>query len=515
MFRKLHFSYWLVIIAMNCSAQGKVTLASLLHELTDPASVATLPAHKFVLKQVSSYDRHSISPDQPGWFANDDHTHFYGVDEIDGRKEYIMMDEDGPGVIVRFWETTFKRKGTLRIYFDHEKMPRIIVPAYDLMKFLYPAGPALLAPHSSYEPVQKGGSTLYLPLPFNKHCKVTWEDAEEKKEPRYYQINFRKYAPGTTVETFSTASFNKNRQLLEKANELLLHPATVPEKKAMVFNKKIAGKEEISFSLPEGAAAVDYLELKLDDPKAYTTENLRAIYIKATFDGGTTVYCPVSDFFGSGAGNGAVASWYRTVEPGKKMISRWVMPYKKEGRISLVNTGDTTIGVSMIISTRKWSWNNRSLYFHANWKWGKDIPIRRTEADGPVEWDLLAIKGEGVFVGETLSVNNHMHKWYGEGDQKLWVDGEKFPSEYGTGLEDYYNTSWAPVVLYQTPFANATRADNADSFGENTFTRTRNLDGVPFTKHFRFSVEMLGWENGSADVGVVGYWYGRLGAKVE
>jgi hypothetical protein len=110
-------------------------------------------------------------------------------------------------------------------------------------------------------------------------------------------------------------------------------------------------------------------------------------------------------------------------------------------------------------------------------------------------------------MGDTYSVYNLMHAWYGEGDQKFWIDGDTFPSEFGTGTEDYYNTSWAPVVIYQTPFANATRADNADSFGQNTFTRTRNLDRIPFTQSLNYTIEMLGWQNGFINASAVTYWY--------
>lgn len=30
--------------------------------------------------------------------------------------------------------------------------------------------------------------------------------------------------------------------------------------------------------------------------------------------------------------------------------------------------------------------------------------------------------------------------WWGEGDEKFFVDGEKFPSTFGTGSEDYICT---------------------------------------------------------------------------
>ena len=32
--------------------------------------------------------------------------------------------------------------------------------------------------------------------------------------------------------------------------------------------------------------------------------------------------------------------------------------------------------------------------------------------------------------------------WWGEGDEKFFVDGEKFPSTFGTGSEDYFGYAW-------------------------------------------------------------------------
>ncbi len=154
------------------------------------------------------------------------------------------------------------------------------------------------------------------------------------------------------------------------------------------------------------------------------------------------------------------------------------------------------------------------MYFHADWRNENNVAIKQSEADRPTDWNFNSIVGKGVFIGDTFAVYNHMHKWYGEGDQKLWVDNSSFPDEYGTGTKDYYNTFWAPVVLYQTPFANAPRADNPDSYGYNTFTRTRNLDAVPFKKSFRYSLETLGWENGFADFAATTYWYGFQNAML-
>ena len=84
----------------------------------------------------------------------------------------------------------------------------------------------------------------------------------------------------------------------------------------------------------------------------------------------------------------------------------------------------------------------------------------------------------------------------------------------GTGTEDYYNCSWAPVVPFDTPFGGAPRADEDSSHGYNTFMRTRNLDVMPFGEHLKFDLEMLGWERGFVDYRAAAYWYGTLESTI-
>lgn len=486
-----------------------VTTASLLKEMADFNTVTYWPEPYYSAGMASSYDRLSISPDKPGWFANSDKSHFIRVEQKDGHKEYVMLDEKGPGALVRFWITTFKRAGKLRIYFDNNPTPEILIPSYDLMKIDLKPGPALLIPHSSYQPLEKGGSTLYLPMPYAKHCKVTWEDAEpEIREPRYYQINFRKYAPNTTVRTFSLKETRKLTGLLEKVNTQLLNPVNITKGKQSLISQTILPKQEASVNLPKGANAVKFLSIEVSGKDNNSLEKLlRSTILKIKFDGEESVKCPIGDFSGSGVGGKPLQSWYRTVTAEGKIISRWTMPYQKSAAISLENQGDESVSITLKVISQPYSWNSNSMYFNASWKFTEKVPIKNWDGTGAIEWQLSKIKGKGVFLGDSFAVFNHMHTWYGEGDQKLYVDGETFPSEFGTGAEDYYNTSWAPVVLYQSPFANAPRADKEDSYGHNTFTRTRNLDGVTFKTDFKYDLEMLGWADGEADCAATTYWY--------
>lgn len=190
------------LVVAPATRAAEVTLDSLLNEMTDFSAVARWPQPEFTCRQCSSYDRAEVAPDKPGWFANNDFSQYLRQEDNHGHKEEVMMDAAGPGCIVRFWLTTTKNKrGTLRIYLDGNPTPTLSFPAYDLLSGDLNLGEPLDQPHPGYSPTDNGGNTLMLPIPYAKHCKVTWEEAGTG--PRYYQINYRTYAPGTRVQTFT------------------------------------------------------------------------------------------------------------------------------------------------------------------------------------------------------------------------------------------------------------------------------------------------------------------------
>jgi hypothetical protein len=497
-------------VYFQTEAQTEISTRSLLKEMTDLRSVTYWPDPNYSMRQSSSYDRKSLSADKPGWFANGDQNQFIKTEISGGHTEYVMMESEGPGAIVRFWLTTFKRTGIIRIYFDHEPEARIMIPEYDLMKLPFPVEKGLLIPHSSYQPLEKGGSTLYLPMPYAKHCKITFEASDSAmKQPHYYQINYRTYSPNTKVKTFSISEYRLLKDFADQTSHLLLNPMDVHEGKTVSIHQTIPSKKSIATELPSGSHAIQviYITLSVSDTNQID-EALRSTILKLTFDQEQTVWCPIGDFSGSGFGGKPLTSWYRTVDQKGRITIRWIMPYQKTGTIRFENLGPSEVHIDVDLITKPYNWTVRSMYFHTNWKFSSRVPIRENEKEKPIEWEFNKITGKGIFMGDCLAVYNRMHCWYGEGDQKLYSDEQNFPAEFGTGTEDYYNTSWAPVVLYQSPFANAPRADTEDSYGHNTFTRTRNLDGIPFTHFFRYDLEMLGWRNGEADIAATTYWYG-------
>ncbi|MFV0418388.1 MAG: glycoside hydrolase family 172 protein [Dysgonomonas sp.] len=497
----------------NCNNKPTITLETLLEEMTSVEELSRYPQPYYTCHQESSYDRRSISPDIPTWFANDDGFGIVRVDTTaEGRIEKVMFDEAGPGVITRIWITTLDKRGTWRFYFDGEAEAGWTIPAYDLMRInVAGVGRGLLQPHTSYTTEGKGGNTLFLPIPYAKSCKITFEDeVGVNSTPKYYGINFRRYPKNTLIESFSPEVAKRAEKKIAETDNLLLNPVLEKSGKIISESKELSASDSLTIKLPDGENAVYEVTFNVNTKDSTTFAQLmREIIFCAQFDGKQTIWVPLGDFSGGGMGSPYVESWYLSSDGKGNITSRWLMSYKKEGVLKLINISSLLVDVKMKVNVSPLAWDERSLYFHSSWRQENGIPIHRyDEPENCTDWNFATIKGRGIYKGDLLSLFNHAPRWYGEGDEKIWVDGDTFPSHFGTGTEDYYNSSWAPVVPFHTPFGGAPRADMESSHGYNAFFRTRNLDGIPFKEKFKFDIEMIGWDRGSADYATTIYWYG-------
>lgn len=505
----------LALLAASCSRQD-VTFVSLLDEMVDYDEAARWPQMPFTSHLESSHDRRSVSPDSAGWFANSDGFGIIRVDTVDGRRENVLFDQDGPGVITRFWLTTMDKRGTMRFYFDHSNEAQWEIPAYDLMRCGLPVGKALLQEHPNYTPDAKGGNTLFLPIPYADGCKVTFELPDSVvPSPKYYNINYRKYPKGTSVETFSKELAMKYRERIAEVDSLLLARPVCGDGELLERVRTLQPGDSLAVRFPEGAKAVRLLEIEACMDSACYEQAMRGLVLKMVFDRVETVSVPLSDFSGAGMGARPVDSWYLSADGRGKVASRWVMPYQETALLKLLNLSAEVVNVAIKARVGEWAWDERSLYFHASWKQENGIRVEEQNRDDVdyVEWNFATLEGRGVYRGDVLTLFNHTPAWYGEGDEKIWVDGDRFPSHFGTGTEDYYNCSWAPVVPFDTPFGGAPRADAETATGYNTFFRTRNLDQMPFSEQLRFDIEMMSWISGTVDYATTVFWYGSPNAR--
>ena len=510
----------LLLQLLACSvSSAEISLTSLLHEMTDREALARLPLPAFRLRDQSSYDRLSTTPqDAASWFANKDGSGFIRIEETAGRKEWVIFEHSKPGVLVRTWMpdqrlepvAPEKRSGRtvqtiLRIYLDGAAQPAIAGHKLDLFNGTglvpYPFG------HKSLS-----SAVSFLPIAYAKSCKITLDEA-----PVFYIIDFREYAESTAIKTFSRQELGAIRSLVERIGKTLLNPPEATGSRRIASDQQIPPKAEVALDLPDGGGALQTISLKLD-PDA-PPQVMRSLVLKIEFDGQQTVWCPVGDFFGSGVGLNPFQDWYRTVEAAGRMSCRWVMPYRKSGRISLQNLSAAPISIRVEAGVGAWTWDDRSMYFHVTWQ--RQSPINTRP---PSDWNFVTLQGRGVYVGDTLTVWNPVPTWWGEGDAKIYVDDEAFPGLFGTGTEDYYGYSWGGrnCGVYQHPFHAQVRVGASNQLhrleptgkpatqGYSTETRTRALDTMPFSRSLRLDMEV--WHVGAAcemDYAVATYWYGR------
>ncbi len=508
-----------LFVSAACPAQEAViTLETLLNEMTDRDRVARFPEPEYRLRQQSSYHRDSKTPDDPeGWFANKDRGAFIRTEVNNGRKEWVLMDARGAGAMGRTWmpdpritpvvlsgrRPAPKNQGTLRIYLDGNPDAALEGPTYDLMNGPYPFG------HKSLS-----SAVSYLPFPWAKSCKITMD-----VEPQYFIFTYREYAGGVKVKTFTMDDLAAAKNEMKRVGELLVNPENASGNWSKSLSKTIAPGEEIAVELPAGPHAIRTLSVKLgsyDNPQA-----TRSLVLKIEFDGQETVWAPVGDFFGAGVGLHPFKGWYRTVSEDGTMTCRWVMPYQRSAKVGLANLHGEAIEAQLDVVAGPWNWDGRSMYFHANWRHESNIKtIPRSD------WNYITLNGQGVYVGDTLTMWNPVEIWWGEGDAKIWVDGESFPSIFGTGTEDYYAYSYGGQnrKFYEHPFHAQVRSMHFDqnykgevpiiriTQGYNTETRTRVIDSMPFGKSLQVDMEIWHWEECEVDYSVATYWYARPGA---
>ena len=509
----------LTVFLSNMFANAQVydiTISSLLDEMVSFESAALYP--DYTCRQQSSYDRRSVSPGNANWFANDDGGGFIRTEINDGRTEKVLFEDTGPGVITRIWMTTQNRNGTMRFYFDGSTTAGWTIPAYDMLQSGLGLGLGLCQPHINNEAGGKGGSSFFFPVTYAQSCKVTLEEPSPTfSTPRYHHFNYRKYPAGTSVEPFTTAAVTTLSSKIQSVNQQLLHPPVFSDGNFTSNVKQLSDGDSVKIALPTGTYVVRRLQIFVTNYNSNDYDQLmRSLVLKATFDGTQTVWAPLSDFSGGGMGAPAVESWYLTANGNGAIESRWAMPYQNAAEITVVNYSGIPATVDLRANTGDYAWQNNSLYFHASWRQENDIPLTKWDKGSDyLDWNFATLSGRGVYCGDVLSLFNYAARWYGEGDEKMYVDNETFPSHFGTGTEDYYNCSWAPVRPFHTPFGGAPRADDVSSHGYNTFFRTRNLDGIPFATQLKFDIEMLSWDPGRADYATTVFWYGDLNASAE
>lgn len=231
---------------------------------------------------------------------------------------------------------------------------------------------------------------------------------------------------------------------------------------------------------------------------------LRRILLRMYWDEeeNPSVEVPVGDFFGCGYEYRHYTSHYLGMSSGG-YYCYFPMPFNKSARIEVVNeTGEEVYAFYYHINYFDFElpFAPDIAYFHS--QWSRDIRTNTAE-----NYVVLDARGEGHFVGCNIHAEPYSKSfWYLEGDEMVYVDGEEFPSTYGTGTEDYFTSGW---YYKNGEFA-------ADYHGlilkdEKTMRtvayRHHIPDPIPFRKSLLFTIEHGHANEEVIDMSSTAYWY--------
>jgi hypothetical protein len=256
--------------------------------------------------------------------------------------------------------------------------------------------------------------------------------------------------------------------------------------------------------------------------------HLKNLVLRAWWDGESTpsVETPIGDFFGLGLGEYFVyQSELLAVAPIKALNAYFQMPFSSSARITVTNEGKV---------------RTNSLYyaidyitlptlpadvarFHAQYR--QAAPCRgwtnhwtnngspgindRKNLDGADNYVFMEAKGKGHFVGVTQAVLQNQTGWFGEGDDMIFIDGDKLPTINGTGSEDYYNGAWdfgLQSFGYQhngAPYM----VDPERIGGRYCLYRWHTESPITFDESIKVTIEHGHANHRSDDFYSVAYWY--------
>lgn len=270
---------------------------------------------------------------------------------------------------------------------------------------------------------------------------------------------------------------------------------------------KVKSGETLTIMDVDGPGIIQHIWLVADPAKG------RSHIIRFYWDGEKTpsIEAPVSDFFAVGHNLFApVNSLAVIVNPASAFNCYWPMPFRKHAKITFTNEDKDELDLfTYQITYAETDVPENAGYFHAQWRRAV------TDRANPDYTIIDNVRGKGRYVGTFLAWTQLSDGWFGEGEIKFFMDGDKeFPTICGTGTEDYFCGSYGFPEIYSTAYVGNTLKHPGDNGPPKwSLYRWHIMDPICFDQDLRVTIQALGWwPNGkyqplSDDIASVAYWY--------
>lgn len=491
----------------SASAQQKFTYPDLVGRLTDLEHLATLPAPGETTRQWSSYDRASQYDELTGkyvrWDANGDGG---GIIRKEGDQS-VFAEMEGPGCLWRIWSATVK-EGHVRIYLDGATAPAVDLPFTGYFDGQHAPFTRPMLVHTT----AANGYNNYTPIPYQKSCKIVADPGWGQ----YYQFVYTTFPKETQVTTFKRELSPEENAALDEADRRLRNsgPRATSNRYAKTgVNERIGAAGSVIADKLDGPRAITMIRAKVDLPASPADRDaLRELTLQIRWDGeaSPSVWVPFGDFFGTAPGANPSRAFPCGLTEDGWWYANWYMPFGQSAEVKVINDGKESRKLELEIYHEPLKGDAAKLArFHAKWHRDQFLP---TEKERAIDWPLLKTTGRGRFVGVMLHVWSPRGGWWGEGDEKFFVDGEKFPSTFGTGSEDYFGYAWSSPALFFHPLHNQT-FNSGNCKGHISVNRFHIADQIPFQKSFEGDIEKYYANAKPALYASTVYWYLEAGGS--
>lgn len=289
-------------------------------------------------------------------------------------------------------------------------------------------------------------------------------------------------------------------------------------------NSRVAAGETKVVLDAEGPGVITHMWFTFLGPEPHAwakdgSANHQELLLRIYYDGSDSpgVEAPLGDFFANSFGRRSeVISVPVVVEDADSYNCFWRMPFRKSVRVEVINQSEKKL--NLLYYNVDWikldSLPDDTPYFYAQYR--QEYPVVQGK-----DYTILETEGKGHYVGTVLSVRSRSPSWFGEGDEKIYINGEQKPSIWGTGTEDYFLSAWG-LKTTSTPYFGTPYFDQWGIVGGHTSAyRWHVHDPIVFSESIKVTIEHWGWissdENPDGkthswnerqdDYSSVAYWY--------
>lgn len=283
---------------------------------------------------------------------------------------------------------------------------------------------------------------------------------------------------------------------------------------------RIPAKQTFTMAEIEGPGCIQHIWLT-----PAPLDKTRWMVLRFYWDGETepSVEVPLGDFFACGwARYCQINSLAVCVNPGSAFNSYWQMPFRKKAKVTIENLDDAQMTIYYQIDYALTTVPDDAAYFHAQFR--REDPLKQTG----LYTILDGVQGKGHYVGTYMAWEVHTTGWWGEGEIKFFMDGDKeFPTIAGTGTEDYFCGSYnfdtkgpdgkGRYTEFSSPYTGMPQVIRPDGLydAQQRFGlyRWHITDPIRFDKDLKVTIQALGWMSGGRyqplkdDIASVAYWY--------